>query len=107
MRSSTRRSTLSRARRSSPSRSGAGTAASRSSASAMAAPAGRDWPAVLTALLGGADLTADDTAWAMDEIMAGNATPAQLAAFAVLLRSKGETPQELAGLVRTMVDRAA
>ena len=47
-----------------------------------------------------------DTAWAMDEIMAGNATPAQLAAFAVLLRAKGESPDELAGLVRTMRDRA-
>ena len=44
-------------------------------------------------------LTAADTAWAMDEIMAGEATPAQLAAFAVLLRAKGETPDELAGLV--------
>ena len=31
--------------------------------------------------------------------MAGDATPAQLAAFAVLLRAKGETPEELAGLV--------
>ena len=39
--------------------------------------------------------------------MAGDATPAQLAAFAVLLRAKGETPEELAGLVRTMLDRAA
>ena len=72
----------------------------------MAATAGRDWPALLTALMSGADLSADDTGWAMDEVMAGNATPAQLAAFAVLLRAKGETPQELAGLVRTMVDRA-
>jgi anthranilate phosphoribosyltransferase len=54
----------------------------------------------------GADLSADDTGWAMDEIMAGNASPAQLAAFAVLLRAKGETGEELAGLVRTMRDRA-
>ena len=69
--------------------------------------AARGWPGVLTALMAGAELAADDTAWAMDEIMAGNATPAQLAAFAVLLRAKGETPAELAGLVRTMLDRAA
>jgi anthranilate phosphoribosyltransferase len=73
----------------------------------MAAAAGRDWPALLTALMSGAELSAEDTAWAMDEVMAGDATPVQLAAFAVLLRAKGETPQELAGLVRTMVDRAA
>jgi anthranilate phosphoribosyltransferase len=42
----------------------------------------------------------------MDEIMGGNASPARLAAFAVLLRAKGETPDELAGLVRTMLARA-
>jgi anthranilate phosphoribosyltransferase len=73
----------------------------------MTGPAGRSWPALLTALMAGADLSGEQTAWAMDEVMAGDATPAQLAAFAVLLRAKGETPEELAGLVRTMVDRAA
>lgn len=51
-------------------------------------------------------LTVTATAWAMAEIMAGEATPAQLAAFMVLLRAKGETPQELAGLAQTMLDRA-
>jgi anthranilate phosphoribosyltransferase len=65
------------------------------------------WPAVLTALMGGSELPTDDTAWAMDEIMRGNATSAQIAAFAVLLRAKGETPGELAGLVRTMLAHAA
>ncbi len=54
----------------------------------------------------GAALSAEDTAWAMDEIMAGDASPARLAAFAVLLRAKGETPDELAGLVHTMRERA-
>ncbi len=68
--------------------------------------AGRSWPDVLSTLSAGEALEADDTSWAMDEIMAGNASPARLAAFAVLLRSKGETPAELAGLVRTMLDRA-
>ena len=38
--------------------------------------------------------------------MAGEATPAQLAAFAVLLRAKGETADEVAGLVATMLARA-
>jgi anthranilate phosphoribosyltransferase len=55
----------------------------------------------------GEDLGAGDTAWAMGEMMAGEATPVQLAAFAVLLRAKGETPEELAGLVATMLARAA
>ena len=68
--------------------------------------AGRSWPSLLTALLAGQSLRADDTAWAMDEIMAGQAAPAQLAAFAVLLRAKGETPEELAGLVRAMLAHA-
>jgi anthranilate phosphoribosyltransferase len=61
---------------------------------------------LLSTLMRGASLTADDTAWAMNEIMAGDATPAQLAAFAVLLRARGETPEELGGLVRTMRGRA-
>ena len=40
---------------------------------------------------------------AMATILSGTATPAQIAAFAVLLRAKGETPVELAALVRTML----
>ena len=64
------------------------------------------WPALLGALLSGESLTSDETAWAMDEVMAGEASPAQLAAFAVLLRAKGETPEEIEGLVSTMIARA-
>ena len=47
------------------------------------------WRLVLGDLMQGRDLASDDTAWAMDEIMSGEATPAQLAAFAVLLHAKG------------------
>ncbi|MGH8860521.1 MAG: anthranilate phosphoribosyltransferase [Jatrophihabitantaceae bacterium] len=64
------------------------------------------WAQLLSTLMDGDPLTAEDTAWAMDEVMAGDATPAQLAAFAVLLRAKGETSDELAGLVHTMRERA-
>lgn len=64
------------------------------------------WPALLNALVSGEDLTADETAWAMDEIMSGSATSAQVAAFAVALRAKGETVAEVAGLARTMLNRA-
>jgi anthranilate phosphoribosyltransferase len=64
------------------------------------------WPDLLASLMRGQSLSGEATAWAMAEIMAGEATPAQLAAFAVLLRAKGETPAELAGLVRTMLARA-
>ncbi|NEB12732.1 anthranilate phosphoribosyltransferase [Streptomyces coelicoflavus] len=68
--------------------------------------AGRSWPALLNGLLDGRDLSADETAWALDVIMRGEATDAQIAAFAVALRSKGETVQEISGLVRTMYDHA-
>ncbi|MFI6129019.1 anthranilate phosphoribosyltransferase [Micromonospora sp. NPDC051141] len=66
----------------------------------------RTWPLLLNALLRGEELSAADTAWAMGEIMAGSATPAQIAGFAVALRTKGETPAELGGLVETMLTRA-
>ncbi|MCX3061411.1 anthranilate phosphoribosyltransferase [Streptomyces beihaiensis] len=68
--------------------------------------AGRSWPAVLNRLLDGRDLTADDTAWAMDRIMRGEATDAQIAGFAVALRAKGETVEEIVGCVRTMYEHA-
>ncbi len=64
------------------------------------------WPAVLSGLLGGADLPAEHTAWVMDEVMTGRASPAQIAAFAVALRGKGETAAELAGLVAGMLAHA-
>ncbi|MBC2878830.1 MULTISPECIES: anthranilate phosphoribosyltransferase [Streptomyces] len=66
----------------------------------------RSWPGVLEALLGGRDLGADDTAWAMDRIMRGAATDAQIAGFAVALRAKGETVAEISGLVRAMYAHA-
>ncbi|MFH8218884.1 anthranilate phosphoribosyltransferase [Streptomyces sp. NPDC018057] len=64
--------------------------------------AGRSWPVLLNGLLDRRDLTADDTAWAMDRIMGGEATDAQIAGFAVALRAKGATVAEITGLVRTM-----
>ncbi|MEV7385120.1 anthranilate phosphoribosyltransferase [Streptomyces sp. NPDC091215] len=68
--------------------------------------AGRSWPGVLNALLYGQDQSADATAWAMDQIMRGQATDAQIAGFVVALRAKGETVEEINGLVRTMYDHA-
>ncbi|MFU8849959.1 anthranilate phosphoribosyltransferase [Micromonospora sp. SL1-18] len=66
----------------------------------------RTWPLLLNALLHSEELSTADTAWAMDEIMTGSASPAQVAAFAVALRAKGETPAELAGLVEAMLGRS-
>ncbi|MGW5003260.1 anthranilate phosphoribosyltransferase [Streptomyces hydrogenans] len=68
--------------------------------------ADRTWPRVLDALLVGRDQSADDTAWAMDQILRGAATDAQIAAFVVALRAKGETVDEITGLVRTMYAHA-
>ncbi len=65
------------------------------------------WPDVLTALIGGQDLDSTATAWAMEEIFSGNASSAQIAGFAVALRAKGETLDELIGLVETMYAHAA
>ncbi|MGA5272664.1 anthranilate phosphoribosyltransferase [Streptomyces cellulosae] len=68
--------------------------------------AGRSWPALLNTLLDGRDLTADEAAWAMDLIMRGEATDAQIAGFAVSLRAKGETVDEITGCVRALYDHA-
>ncbi|MEU4403429.1 anthranilate phosphoribosyltransferase [Streptosporangium sp. NPDC023963] len=64
------------------------------------------WPALLSALIAGEHLTADETAWAMNQIMSGSATSAQIAGFAVAMRAKGETVAEVTGLARTMLERA-
>lgn len=64
------------------------------------------WPGVLTSLLAGEDLTRNAAGWAMSEIMAGDATPAQIGAFMLALRAKGETVAELAGLVDVMLQNA-
>lgn len=64
------------------------------------------WPKLLNALLGGESLSSDATAWAMGEIMEGEATGAQIAGFATALRAKGETAEEVSGLARVMVRHA-
>ncbi len=64
------------------------------------------WPDLLTGLVNGRDLDAAGTSWAMAEILAGNATPVQIAGFIVALRSKGETVDEVAGLAAAMLDHA-
>ncbi|SDE09478.1 anthranilate phosphoribosyltransferase [Glycomyces harbinensis] len=61
------------------------------------------WPDVLSRLSSGDHLDEASADWAMAEIMAGNADPAQLAAFAVLLRSKGETSEEIAAIAGRML----
>src|SRR5580692_13197091 len=64
------------------------------------------WPAIIGALIRGETLTAEETSWAMNEILEGAATPVQVAGFGVALRMKGETPGELAGMAQVMLHRA-
>jgi anthranilate phosphoribosyltransferase len=66
----------------------------------------QSWPSTLSALLAGEDLTREASGWALRQIMAGEATEAQIGAFMMALRSKGETVSELAGLVDVMLDNA-
>jgi anthranilate phosphoribosyltransferase len=67
----------------------------------------RTWPQLFGALLRREHLSSSETAWAMGEIMSGQATSAQIAGFVMALRAKGETPAEIAGLVEGMLANAA
>ena len=65
---------------------------------------GISWPATLNRLISGSDLTRDEAYEAMAEIMSGNASESQIAALLVALRAKGETAEEMTGLVNAMLD---
>ena len=64
------------------------------------------WPELLLRLSRREDLGTEDAAEAMRQIMAGEATPAQIGAFLLALRTKGETVDEIDGLARTMLEFA-
>ncbi len=64
------------------------------------------WADLLGRLSAGDDITEDEAQGAMTEIMAGRATQAQIAAMIVALRIKGETVEEITGLVRAMREAA-
>ncbi|WP_343902350.1 anthranilate phosphoribosyltransferase [Arthrobacter rhombi] len=65
-----------------------------------------NWPTILTSLIRGEDLLTADAAWAMSEIMGGNASDIHIAGFLVALRAKGESVAELTGLVEAMIASA-
>src|SRR3954466_11559218 len=64
------------------------------------------WPALLIELVEGRDLPAAHARAAMSTILSGDATAAQLIGFVVALRAKGETPEELSGLLDAVLDAA-
>ncbi|MFD2673791.1 anthranilate phosphoribosyltransferase [Gulosibacter bifidus] len=55
------------------------------------------WPAMLESLLNGSDLSMRQATWAMEQIMRGEVSDAELAAWLVALRAKGETVSEVIG----------
>ena len=64
------------------------------------------WSDLLTTLVAGHDLDSSQTAWVMSQIVSGEATAAQIAGFAVALRAKGETPEEIIGLTDALFEVA-
>jgi len=62
------------------------------------------WTPLLAALTSGNDLSGDEAAAALGDVLDGGATPAQTAAFIVALRMKGETVVEMSGLLRALLD---
>ncbi len=61
----------------------------------------------IDALASRRDLSADEAAEVLAEIMSGEVSETQIAGFLIALRTKGETVDELAGLARTMRSLAA
>ena len=60
----------------------------------------------ISAIVGGRDLTEDEAAQCMRELMSEEATPSQAAALLIALRMKGETVDEITGMVRVMREKA-
>jgi anthranilate phosphoribosyltransferase len=63
-------------------------------------------PTYINKLLQGQNLTAGEAEAAMEVIMTGNATPAQIGGYLVALRMKGETVEEITGSARAMRGQA-
>ncbi len=64
------------------------------------------WPTLITTLLEGHDLSISEATWAMERVMEGEATPAQLAGFLVALRAKGEVVDEIVGFRDAVLEHA-
>jgi len=69
-------------------------------------PSQTNWNSILEDLSARTDLTREQSSWALSQIMAGTAPEAEVSDFLLALRSKGETVQELAGLVDTMLENS-
>ena len=56
----------------------------------------------ISTVVSGTSLTVNEAASVMEELLAGDATPAQIGAFITALRLKGETSEEITGMARVM-----
>ena len=61
---------------------------------------------VIGQLIAGTDLSRDQARQVMDQVMSGEATDAQIGAFLIALRCKGETVSEIAGCAQVMREKA-
>jgi anthranilate phosphoribosyltransferase len=64
------------------------------------------WPRILGRLTTGQSLLGGQAAWAMDQIMSGGATPAQIAGFGVSMKMKGPNSAEVTELADIMLSHA-
>ena len=62
------------------------------------------WPTLLSELCDGENLTSEKTELVLSEILSGEADPSQISAFLIALKVKGETTEEIIGLVRAMLN---
>jgi anthranilate phosphoribosyltransferase len=73
---------------------------------AASTQADASWPDLLARLLAREDLSHEETAWAMDQVMSGATSPTILSGFLMALGTKGETVAELRGLADSMLAHA-
>lgn len=64
------------------------------------------WPTLITSLLAREDLSVAEATWAMQRVMRGEASDAQLAGFLVALNAKGETVDEIVGFRDAILEHA-
>ncbi|WP_240355499.1 anthranilate phosphoribosyltransferase [Mycobacterium bourgelatii] len=76
------------------------------SSEASAAKDAVSWPLLLSRLTDGHSLARGQAAWAMDQIMSGAASPAQIAGFAVAMKMKVPTAAEVTELADVMLKHA-
>ena len=61
------------------------------------------WSTILAELCNGHDLTAEKTEALLSEILSGQSEASQIAAFLIAIKIKGETTEEITGLVLSLI----